>query len=84
MKLTEEQLLDEYEDLCHTEEFNFVLTANQQKQKKHLRAHFLKNQEKARAWDRLNSAFRDPVDWRYLEYIAVKEDKKEVQVVRFG
>ena len=40
--------------------------------------------QKAECWDRLQSAFRDPVDWRYLEYIAVKESNKEVQVARFG
>ncbi len=40
--------------------------------------------QKAQCWDKLQSAFRDSVDWRYLEYIAVKVHNKEVQVVRFG
>jgi hypothetical protein len=42
-------------------------------------------EDKACAWDRINSAFRDPIDWRYLEYIAVKEaNKKDPQVATFG
>ncbi len=41
-------------------------------------------EDKARAWDKFNSAFRNPIDWRRIEYMAVKEVGKEAQVARMG
>lgn len=38
----------------------------------------------ARAWRKFNSAFREPIDWRKIEYMAIKEAGKEVQVSRMG
>lgn len=36
----------------------------------------------ARAWRKFNSAFPNPIDWRKIEYMAIKEDGKEAQVAR--
>ena len=41
-------------------------------------------QEKAGAWDKINSAFREDIDWEHVEYIAIKEAGKETRLVRFG
>ena len=38
----------------------------------------------ARAWRTFNSAFRNPIDWRRIEYMAIKEVGKEAQVARMG
>lgn len=41
--------------------------------------------DKARAWDKLNSAFGESIDWRYLEYIVIKEaTKKDPHIAKFG
>lgn len=40
--------------------------------------------KKANQWDRFNSAFRSPIDWRRIEYMAIKEVGKEPQTARMG
>ena len=41
------------------------------------------DKEDARNWRRLMSNFSD-VDFRYLEFFAVKEMNKEIKIVKFG
>jgi len=38
----------------------------------------------AKAWRTFNSAFPNPIDWRRIEYMAIKEVDKEAQVARMG
>ncbi len=50
---------------------------------KYIKNQILKNQQKANWWDNFVSNFPN-VDFKRLEYLAVKEVGKEVEVHRFG
>ena len=73
MKLTKDEIIDYLTPILEDYEKGEVILKQ-----------ILKNQEDANKWDRLNSAFRDPIDWRRIEYMSIKEDGKEPQVVRMG
>ena len=83
MKLTEEDI-EWLDRIGVNKERMDIILENQDKAELWDFGKFEEWKEKANQWDRLNSAFRNPIDWRILEYIAFKEDGKEPQVVRFG
>ena len=54
------------------------------KEARQLRQKILDDQEKANQWDRFNSAFRNPIDWKIIELMSIKEVGKEPQTARMG